>query len=432
MNTPVGSIYTTTALKAFKTLEEFVAGQYLLGIGDINLGDGAKITFANFILSMISADSGNLLEVGADNLLKATTAEIDFDDINDIAKVIFGETEYGGTIVDNLNTINKSGFYTSYGTGTGVPTSGYSWFIIHQNSNVGTASATQRAVAYNSVPIIYDRVKTGSTWGDWTLQGSGSGGGATVYDPQGTVTTNITLAENKITTGHWSGSNTITLPNITDTTKQVVCVLDFTTASSSQPTITNTNLKWSEKTLGKPPASYSTVPGLHNVLTFTSMWEGGILFWKADYSTFGANIIDLVQPVLSVNGTLGSIVQVAIGNNGATYLCMDGNNSTYSYINYNSGGVVISFPKPTKLTSVSFRFGSYYPQGCTFYGSMDGVTYTSLQTGGYAQTVNMSIPSNVQNFYRYYKFYAANSDHSNGDLYEIGLVGKQINQNYIN
>src|SRR5574344_2926375 len=130
-------------------------------------------------------------------------------------KGIFGDTQYGGTITSDFNTITKNGYYTGYGTATGAPNSSYSWFVLHQNSNAGTVSATQRAVAYNSIPIIYERVKTSSTWGAWVLQGSGSGGGVIEFDNKGTVTTNITLVENKITTGYWSDTNTITLQTVT-------------------------------------------------------------------------------------------------------------------------------------------------------------------------------------------------------------------------
>ena len=83
-------------------------------------------------------------------------------------KGIFGDTQYGGTISSNFNTITKNGYYTGYGTATGAPNTSYSWFVHHQNSNAGTVSATQRAVAYKTgEPIIMERVKQSSTWGNW-------------------------------------------------------------------------------------------------------------------------------------------------------------------------------------------------------------------------------------------------------------------------
>src|SRR5574344_1433764 len=83
-------------------------------------------------------------------------------------KGIFGDTQYGGTITSDFNTITKNGYYTGYGTATGAPNTSYSWFVHHQNSNAGTTSATQRAVAYKTgEPIIMERVKQSSTWGNW-------------------------------------------------------------------------------------------------------------------------------------------------------------------------------------------------------------------------------------------------------------------------
>src|SRR5574344_1481438 len=83
-------------------------------------------------------------------------------------KGIFGDTQYGGTITSNFNTITKNGYYTGYGTATGAPNTSYSWFVHHQNSNAGTVSATPRAVAYTTgEPIIMERVKQSSTWGNW-------------------------------------------------------------------------------------------------------------------------------------------------------------------------------------------------------------------------------------------------------------------------
>ena len=87
--------------------------------------------------------------------------------------LIGGDTSYGGTVVTNLNTITKTGFYTCYGNATGVPDEDYSWFVLHQSSNVGTVSATQRAIAYLAGnPLIYERVKIASTWGAWYISNS--------------------------------------------------------------------------------------------------------------------------------------------------------------------------------------------------------------------------------------------------------------------
>ena len=86
---------------------------------------------------------------------------------------IKGNTVYGGTLTDNLNTLVRNTPFTCLGTATGVPDASYSWFGWHINSNAGTAAAAQIAYAFNSNAIIcYERVKTSDTWGAWKLRGS--------------------------------------------------------------------------------------------------------------------------------------------------------------------------------------------------------------------------------------------------------------------
>ncbi|HBF65491.1 MAG TPA: hypothetical protein DDW34_06785, partial [Clostridium sp.] len=87
--------------------------------------------------------------------------------INTFPYCISGATVYGGTIADNLNTITKNGFYTCYGSAVGAPINTTSWFVTHQNSNVGTAAAHQRAVAYNTTFTVRERIKLNGVWGAW-------------------------------------------------------------------------------------------------------------------------------------------------------------------------------------------------------------------------------------------------------------------------
>ena len=77
----------------------------------------------------------------------------------------FGNTD----LVTDLNTIQRSGKYTAYGTAANVPNSSYSWFVDHINSSIGTQNAYQKAVAYNSTIIIYERTLISNVWGSWTL-----------------------------------------------------------------------------------------------------------------------------------------------------------------------------------------------------------------------------------------------------------------------
>ena len=85
----------------------------------------------------------------------------------DGTQFILDKSKFGGKIITNLNTIVRNGGYTAFGTATGVPNTSYSWFIKHENSNAGNASAYQRAVAYSTTLIVYERVKQNSTWGNW-------------------------------------------------------------------------------------------------------------------------------------------------------------------------------------------------------------------------------------------------------------------------
>ena len=82
-----------------------------------------------------------------------------------------GNSIYGGTLTDNLDTLTRNTPFTCLGTATGAPSADYSWFGWHINSNAGTAAAAQIAYAFNSNAIIcYERVKTSDTWGAWTLR----------------------------------------------------------------------------------------------------------------------------------------------------------------------------------------------------------------------------------------------------------------------
>lgn len=94
------------------------------------------------------------------------------DDKADKDGLFYPNNQYGGILADNINTITKSGFYTSYGTAIGVPSTSYSWFVLHINSNAGTVYAYQRAVGFDSTLRVYERVKTNSVWGSWVQRTS--------------------------------------------------------------------------------------------------------------------------------------------------------------------------------------------------------------------------------------------------------------------
>ena len=115
----------------------------------------------------------------------------------DVSKMFYPNNQYGGIISDNFNTISVSGFYTGYGTATGAPNSGSSWYLLHINSNLSTLTATQIARAYTG-GAMYIRQKADSTWGSWAL----------LRDDIGAAAKGSTIIANNISSGTWSADST--------------------------------------------------------------------------------------------------------------------------------------------------------------------------------------------------------------------------------
>jgi len=147
--TPLSQVHDL--LRRLKTTTDNVAGY-------LHLTNGADIIYGPKTFESVITANGGLKDTIETTPIK-------------LSQLIFGTTNYGGSVVTNLDSISKNGFFTCTGTAIGTPSTDYSWFVIHQNSNVGTISATQRAVAYNSSQIIsYERVKVSSTWGSWIVE----------------------------------------------------------------------------------------------------------------------------------------------------------------------------------------------------------------------------------------------------------------------
>lgn len=260
-------------------------------------------------------------------------------------------------------------------------------------------------------------------------------GGVVKLNPLGSTSSNVTLPANEITTASFTSTPVVTLPTVTDTTKQITSILDFTTASVSYPTLLTTGtLRWSDKNSGKAPTAYSTVSGLRNRLIFSTIDAGAN--WEAEYTAYGINEIDLVQPVLAQDGALGSTSAVAVysptHNGGSAFNILDGNASTYLEPAFSSP-VTISFPKPTKLTQIRMYMPSFYDANGVWYASNDNVTYTAIATisGNSSGDLTFGIATANQAFYRYYKFIGTNGNGSYGFYWqEAYLTGKQVNQNY--
>ena len=103
---------------------------------------------------------------GADGKAAQAIAGTDYADPT---KMFYPNSIYGGIIATNLNTLAVSGFYTCYGTATGVPNTSSSWYIVHVNSNSGTDYGFQIAKAYGAATGLYYRVKSTGTWSAWGL-----------------------------------------------------------------------------------------------------------------------------------------------------------------------------------------------------------------------------------------------------------------------
>ncbi len=151
------------------------------------------------------------------NVTNANMAEIQNKTMN-------GDTIYGGTIFSDLNAITKNARGTCYGSATGSPGTSYSWFIDHNNSNVGTVTAYQRAVAYSAVLIVAERIKTGSIWGGWVFNYRNAIGTDLGNTNLGTVTTHKIIRRNgtceyklDAVSGTWTAGTAYTVATLDST-----------------------------------------------------------------------------------------------------------------------------------------------------------------------------------------------------------------------
>ena len=277
---------------------------------------------------------------------------------------------------------------------------------------------------------------TVDNYGRITSITSGSGsGGVNIFDNKGTVTTNITLAENKITTAYFSGTNTITLPTVTDTTKQVTCELWFTTASSGQPTITNSNLKWDKTNNGHAPSFYSVATGVVNVLIFKSYWEGSTLKWATEYKTNGAVETDFVRPYLTANGTLGGAsVAVSATTERASYPAWQGSDvstSTSFQFTTTSGDFIYYVPNAVKAEQLYILDNTSVTSPCvqtmSIYGSKGGSTYTYLTNYTHVNGGSyITIPTELRDYWNYFKLSISAPSVSYAGFFDFYPIGKYL------
>lgn len=260
-------------------------------------------------------------------------------------------------------------------------------------------------------------------------------GGLLPINNLGTKTSNFTLDVNKINITDITASLAISLPTtgfISGVENK--CVLNFTTTSTSSPTLP-TGLKWSNKNGGNAPTAYSTTSGVRNVLIFTTI-DGGTT-WEADYETFGAVEVAFSQPILSADGTLGGTeFAVAVSYYYATYygFKVSDNNPSTSWMTSAGNTCILYNPIPVKATSISFQNiadGTNTILQHTIYGSNDNITYTTLASTTNANTTasatwSTAITSGNQAFYKYYKILVSTGSHT-----YMGASAITINGTYI-
>lgn len=219
----------------------------------------------------------------------------------------------------------------------------------------------------------------------------------------------------------------------------------YSGATASGLTTYRKFIRWSDKIGGKAPTAYSTLSGVRNKLIFKSVWENSLLYWEAEYTTFGGVETIFSQPILSANGTLGGdsfavyastqyisyYPYYASDNNSSTYFAFNGFPSFY--ILYNSKALKVSNIEITNFTS-----GAAILTG-TVFGSNDnsiatnpsqGVWYT-LTTFSNSTTTehgvwNIAIPESNREFYKYYKIYVATAQTSVSHICQINLSAVYI------
>lgn len=249
----------------------------------------------------------------------------------------------------------------------------------------------------------------------------------------GTTSSNQTLPANQITKASFNGTPTITLPTISDSTKETTVILDFTTTSSSYPVIDTTglSLKWNDKNKGMLP-SFSTLSGVRNRIIFKTS-DGGVI-WEAEYSSYGGVEMNFIRPNLTSNGTMGGS-SFAVRANDEYYFpawqSVDGNSSS-GWQPYTVVGARYDMynPQPLKATSINityFNSSQYIGQAGSIYGSNDDSNYTFLTSfsGNASANLSISIPSNVQNYYKYYR-YINTAGNTYLQVQDINLAGTYI------
>ena len=73
---------------------------------------------------------------------------------------------FGGTLITDVHSITKNGFYSITSTGANIPTTNESFYILAMCSNLSTTSAILTAIGLTSGKMYMKR-KVSSVWGSW-------------------------------------------------------------------------------------------------------------------------------------------------------------------------------------------------------------------------------------------------------------------------
>lgn len=251
-------------------------------------------------------------------------------------------------------------------------------------------------------------------------------GGVSAINALGSLTSNASPLAGKINTATFSGIPNITLPTITDGTKEATVILDFTSSTAG-------NITFASGTINKKDGkalTYSTLSGIRNRLICKTIDSGNT--WEVELKIFGGVETTFVQATLSANGTLGGdslAVSCTTGVNAAAYLAFDGSTSTQWYANTIPSALIMYNPKALKATSFGIRNssdGAGVILGYTVYGSNDNSTYTALTSGTNAITTGsttwtITVPEANRDFYNYYKLYASSVNSANPQIVELTI-----------
>ena len=206
--------------------------------------------------------------------------------------------------------------------------------------------------------------------------------------------------------------------------------------------------KYNPETDGKETFSITTALNnnwdiLDNVMSSTSsLGESGYMKFNNGLTinygqaSISSQEVPWQQPILTSDGVIGGdsfAVRAQIVNSQYAYHGFDKNNSTYTYYSANNGtdtGLVMYFPIPVKMTSITLTAAqNTAPTGNILPGT-DAVTWLSpIGTwSGMATNSSVVIPLDNNDFYQYYKISPTTWDYIWTTLKEVSITATYITQ----